>query len=133
MRVCGGIGSARPGVRRAGLPGGGYGRSVVETRRAPAAKARCVSPRHVSDNGGGHALTGPTGCPTAGGRAVSVGACAKGSGMIHPNMATMLGVLTCDAAVAPEVWRDIVRTASVKRCGPRRRNPSHMRVLQRCF
>ena len=31
---------------------------------------------------------------------VTVGGMAKGSGMIHPNMATMLGVLTTDAAVA---------------------------------
>eukprot|EP00976_Prorocentrum_cordatum_P106791 1194523-Prorocentrum_minimum.AAC.1 len=29
-------------------------------------------------------------------------------------MATMLGVLTCDAAVDPYVWRHIVRTASIK-------------------
>lgn len=29
--------------------------------------------------------------------------------MIHPNMATMLGVLTCDAAVEPEVWRGMLQ------------------------
>jgi len=34
-----------------------------------------------------------------GGRAVTVGGVAKGSGMIHPNMATMLAFLTTDAAV----------------------------------
>jgi glutamate N-acetyltransferase/amino-acid N-acetyltransferase len=34
-----------------------------------------------------------------GGRVVTVGGVAKGSGMIHPNMATMLGFLTTDAAV----------------------------------
>lgn len=33
----------------------------------------------------------------------SVGGAAKGSGMIEPNMATMIGVLTTDAEVAPEV------------------------------
>lgn len=32
-----------------------------------------------------------------------IGGIAKGSGMIHPNMATMLGFLTTDAQVAPEV------------------------------
>jgi glutamate N-acetyltransferase/amino-acid N-acetyltransferase len=32
---------------------------------------------------------------------VIVGGMAKGSGMIHPNMATMLGVITTDAAVPP--------------------------------
>jgi glutamate N-acetyltransferase/amino-acid N-acetyltransferase len=30
----------------------------------------------------------------------------KGSGMIHPNMATMLGVVTCDAQVQPLTWMD---------------------------
>lgn len=36
------------------------------------------------------------------GKTVSMGGAAKGSGMIHPNMATMLGFLTTDAAVSPE-------------------------------
>ena len=31
----------------------------------------------------------------------TIGGCAKGSGMIHPNMATMLAFLTTDAAVEP--------------------------------
>jgi glutamate N-acetyltransferase/amino-acid N-acetyltransferase len=34
-----------------------------------------------------------------------VGGTAKGSGMIEPNMATMLGFLTTDASVAPELLR----------------------------
>ena len=34
-----------------------------------------------------------------GGKTVTVGGMAKGSGMIHPNMATMLGYLTTDAAI----------------------------------
>ena len=34
-----------------------------------------------------------------GGRTVTMGGAAKGSGMIHPNMATMLGFITTDAAV----------------------------------
>lgn len=50
-----------------------------------------------------------------GGVEVSMGGCSKGSGMIHPNMATMLGVVTCDAAVETSLWRSLVRTASVKR------------------
>lgn len=37
------------------------------------------------------------------GSAFVIGGIAKGSGMIHPNMATMLGFLTTDAQVAPEV------------------------------
>ena len=38
----------------------------------------------------------------AGGRTVTVGGTAKGSGMIHPNMGTMLAFLTTDAAVERE-------------------------------
>ena len=36
-----------------------------------------------------------------GGRQVRIGAMAKGSGMIHPNMATMLVFITTDAAIIP--------------------------------
>ncbi len=36
-----------------------------------------------------------------GGRSVRVAGCAKGAGMIHPNMATMLSFVFTDAAVAP--------------------------------
>lgn len=35
------------------------------------------------------------------GRLVTIGGMAKGSGMIHPDMATMLAYLTTDAAIAP--------------------------------
>ena len=35
----------------------------------------------------------------SGGETVTIGGCVKGSGMIHPNMATMLAFLTTDAAV----------------------------------
>jgi glutamate N-acetyltransferase/amino-acid N-acetyltransferase len=44
-----------------------------------------------------------------GGVAVRVGGMAKGSGMIHPNMATMLAYLTTDAAVAPGWVASVVR------------------------
>ena len=40
---------------------------------------------------------------TAGGRTCRIGGIAKGSGMIHPNMATMLVFITTDAAIAPEM------------------------------
>ncbi|WOL01966.1 hypothetical protein Cni_G10685 [Canna indica] len=46
-----------------------------------------------------------------GGVRVRVGGMAKGSGMINPNMATMLGVVTTDALVASSTWRDMVRTS----------------------
>ncbi|KAH7553680.1 hypothetical protein JRO89_XS12G0042100 [Xanthoceras sorbifolium] len=46
-----------------------------------------------------------------GGRYIRVGGMAKGSGMIHPNMATMLGVVTTDALVNSDVWRKMVQVA----------------------
>ncbi|WP_216920050.1 bifunctional glutamate N-acetyltransferase/amino-acid acetyltransferase ArgJ [Synechococcus sp. CCAP 1479/9] len=46
-----------------------------------------------------------------GGRRVRIGGMAKGSGMIHPDMATMLGYLTCDAGVPADVWQAMVRRA----------------------
>ena len=48
---------------------------------------------------------------TLGGRVVRIGGMAKGSGMIHPAMATMLGYLSCDAGVPAECWRAMVRRA----------------------
>jgi len=41
-------------------------------------------------------------CST-GGKPVRLAGCAKGAGMIHPNMATMLSFVVTDAAVAPRV------------------------------
>lgn len=46
-----------------------------------------------------------------GGRTVRLGGMAKGSGMIHPDMATMLGYLTCDAGVPADVWQAMVKRA----------------------
>jgi len=46
-----------------------------------------------------------------GGRTVRIGGMAKGSGMIHPNMATMLAALTCDAGVPAAVWQGMVKRA----------------------
>ncbi len=39
----------------------------------------------------------------AGGKTCRIGGIAKGSGMIHPNMATMLVFITTDCAIAPEM------------------------------
>ncbi|MDH5509586.1 MAG: bifunctional glutamate N-acetyltransferase/amino-acid acetyltransferase ArgJ [Nitrospinota bacterium] len=44
-----------------------------------------------------------------GGKKVTVGGVAKGSGMIHPNMATMLAFITTDAAVTPSALRGMTR------------------------
>ncbi|MFK0735667.1 MAG: bifunctional ornithine acetyltransferase/N-acetylglutamate synthase [Gloeotrichia echinulata GP01] len=45
-------------------------------------------------------------------RPVRIGGIAKGSGMIHPNMATMLAFVTCDAAVSPTLWQQMVSRAA---------------------
>jgi len=46
-----------------------------------------------------------------GGATVRVGGIAKGSGMIHPNMATMLGFLATDAKVSPAALDQALRAA----------------------
>ncbi len=45
-----------------------------------------------------------------GGKEVRILGCAKGSGMIEPNMATMLGFLATDAAISPAVLSKGLRT-----------------------
>lgn len=47
-----------------------------------------------------------------GGTAITVTGIAKGAGMIRPNMATMLGFVATDAAVAPTVLQRLVREAA---------------------
>ena len=49
-----------------------------------------------------------------GGKTVKIAGIAKGAGMIHPNMATMLTFLTTDAAVAPDVLKRAVKAAADK-------------------
>jgi hypothetical protein len=49
-----------------------------------------------------------------GGRKIRVGGMAKGSGMIHPDLATLLGVITTDAAVEPGLWRSIIRAGATR-------------------
>lgn len=46
-----------------------------------------------------------------GSRVVTIGGMAKGSGMIHPNMATMLAYLTTDAAIAPAALQSALKSA----------------------
>jgi len=47
-------------------------------------------------------------------RPVRIGGIAKGSGMIHPNMATMLSFITCDAAVSTNLWQQMLSRAADK-------------------
>lgn len=46
------------------------------------------------------------------GRPVRIGGIAKGSGMIHPNMATLLAFVTCDAGVSPHLWQQMLSRAA---------------------
>lgn len=48
------------------------------------------------------------------GGTVRMGAMAKGSGMIHPNMATMLAYITTDAAVPADVLQPMLKDATDK-------------------
>ena len=45
------------------------------------------------------------------GRRVRIGGMAKGSGMIHPDMATMLAFVSCDAGLEPALWQAMVKRA----------------------
>lgn len=47
-----------------------------------------------------------------GGKTVVIGGCAKGSGMMQPNMATMLAFLTTDTAIEPGLLDKALREAS---------------------
>ncbi|MGB1254079.1 MAG: bifunctional glutamate N-acetyltransferase/amino-acid acetyltransferase ArgJ, partial [Candidatus Promineifilaceae bacterium] len=48
-------------------------------------------------------------CVTLSGGDVMIGGIAKGSGMIHPNMATMLGTITTDAQIDVMTLQDLLR------------------------
>lgn len=45
-----------------------------------------------------------------GGKSCKIGGIAKGSGMIHPNMATMLVFITTDCAISPEMLKKALST-----------------------
>ena len=48
------------------------------------------------------------------GRKVRISGLAKGSGMIYPNMATLLSFLTCDAGVEKQEWDEMISIAVKK-------------------
>ncbi|WP_067928892.1 bifunctional glutamate N-acetyltransferase/amino-acid acetyltransferase ArgJ [Alicyclobacillus shizuokensis] len=77
----------------------GMGRLGAALARGPAADARAADAIRTTDTVMKQAAIR---FPLRG-RVVTIGGMAKGSGMIHPNMATMLAVLTTDAEVAPDV------------------------------
>jgi glutamate N-acetyltransferase/amino-acid N-acetyltransferase len=47
-----------------------------------------------------------------GGKTVTVTGIAKGSGMIHPNMATMLGFVATDAAISQDLLQNLLKQAT---------------------
>ena len=49
-----------------------------------------------------------------GGKKARIAGIAKGAGMIHPNMATMLTFITTDAAIAPDVLKRTVKAVADK-------------------
>lgn len=87
--VGGGIDAAAAALSGAG--GADFGRAICTTDRAP--------------KGGAFRLA-------LGERAVTIGAAAKGAGMIRPDMATMLAYLTLDAPLAPTELRALTAAAA---------------------
>ncbi len=45
------------------------------------------------------------------GRLIRIAGIAKGSGMIYPNMATMLAFLTCDVGIDKDIWDSMIHNA----------------------
>ncbi|MFL5802699.1 MAG: bifunctional glutamate N-acetyltransferase/amino-acid acetyltransferase ArgJ [Roseiflexaceae bacterium] len=81
--------------------------------------AEVTSPaaRHGAPNVA-RAITTTDTCPkvasgqiTVGGRAITISGCCKGAGMIHPNMATLLAIVTTDGLVAPDLLQVALQAA----------------------
>ena len=49
-----------------------------------------------------------------GNKVVTIGGMAKGSGMVHPNMATMLGFITTDANISPLLLKQALKESCTK-------------------
>jgi glutamate N-acetyltransferase/amino-acid N-acetyltransferase len=95
----------------------------VTGRPMPMARVRAAVPEIALDGDGGRSFaraimttdTIPKEAAVAfsvGGREYRVGGCAKGSGMIHPNLATMLAFLTTDAPLEDAFLRQALRRAT---------------------
>ena len=92
-RLLAGMKSAKAALGRTAAHGLAAEKAVMTTDTKP--KEACVS-------------------TVIGGRRVIVGGMSKGSGMIEPNMATMLGFITTDAAVSPAMLRRALGLAITK-------------------
>jgi len=85
------IGPALAGLRPSREGGPDFARAIMTTDTVPKSVAATLS---------------------YDGRRYLVGGCAKGSGMIHPQVATMLVFLTTDAPVQPDFLRDSLHRAA---------------------
>jgi len=83
-------GIAALGIAAATASGAGVARAILTTDTRPKVASATVS---------------------IGGRAVQIRGFAKGAGMIHPDMATMLAVITTDVAIAPRALGTSLRSA----------------------
>ena len=84
------IRSGVPNIQMSNDGGDAFARAIMTTDRVPKSVAIQL------DCGGKH---------------VTIGGCAKGSGMIHPDMATMLSYITTDAVVEQELLESALREA----------------------
>ena len=82
------IRSGIPKVTLSSEGGGAFARAIMTTDRTP--KSAAVQ----------FELSGKT---------ITLGGCIKGSGMIHPDMATMLAFLTTDAAIEPSFLKHVLQ------------------------
>ena len=81
-KICAGINAMVPKLSETAEAGGDAARAIMTTDTVP---------KHIAVSF------------EAGGKTVTVGGMCKGSGMIHPNMCTMLGFITTDAAISKEL------------------------------
>lgn len=81
-KICAGIGQMAPELSETLKAGTKAARAIMTTDTVP---------KHIAVSF------------EAGGKTVTVGGMCKGSGMIHPNMCTMLGFITTDAAITKEL------------------------------
>ncbi len=80
-------------------------RGLTPTGSAKAAKAILTTDRITKEMGVQISL---------GGKRITIGGIAKGSGMIHPNMATMLAFITTDTAITSPLLKKALKMAVAK-------------------
>ena len=85
------IGAAMPGLDPQREGGAAFARAIMTTDTVPKSRALRVG---------------------SGSTAYHIGGVAKGSGMVHPDMATVFGFFTTDAAIAPERLSLLLRQAA---------------------